>query len=193
MKNLFQARNVLAPVILTAILAGGIALLPCQADNHSPLQIAAATKAKPAAKATPKTVAKPTVAAAGNYQSINPLDLLKEPGVYLNKNITFDGTFNRFTDTGLDYKKAFRDARDYVGMMVYRPDVTSHKIPLSELKMFFPRKKSDDVQDLETGDTIRIKGNVFNTALGEPWVEVNEIKILQKTKDSKKKPGEECC
>jgi len=182
MKNLFQARSFLAVVLL----AGGIALLPCQADNHL---IAAATRAKPTAKAALAKAAP----AAGNFQSINPIELLKDPAPYLNKNITFDGTFNRFTDTGLDYKKAFRDARDYVGMMIYRPDVNNHKIPLSELKMFFPRKKSDDVQELETGDTIRIKGSVFNTALGEPWVDVTEVKIIQKTKDSKKKPGEECC
>ncbi len=178
---LFQARRVLA----IGLLAGSLTLMTTQSINL----LAAAPKKAPV-KTVAKTAVKP---AAVNYQTVNPVDLLKTPQTYLNQNIIFEGTFNRFTDTGLDYKKAFRDARDYVGMMIYRPDVKQHKIPLSELKMFFPRKKSEEVQDLETGDVIQVKGSIFNTALGEPWMEVTDVKVLQKTKDSKKKPGEECC
>jgi hypothetical protein len=116
-----------------------------------------------------------------------PLTILKEPTQYLNKKITFTGTFNRFADIALDYKKAFRDSRDYVTFFILRPDVSDHTIPLAEMKLFFPRKKSTEVMDLETGDKIQIIGTEFSTALDEPWIDVEHIKILEKTEKHERK------
>jgi hypothetical protein len=118
---------------------------------------------------------------------VEPLDLLKTPDKHLNQKVTFVGIFNRFADTGLDYKKAFRDSRDYVSFFILRPDITQHTIPLSELKLFFPRKKSSEVIDLETGDQIQMVGTQFSAALNEPWVDVEHIKILQKTDKHERK------
>ncbi len=150
----------------------------------------AATIEKPAEKSTVEE----KVAENIEYMAVAPLDLLKAPAQYLDKHIQFEGTFNRFSDMGLDYKKAFKDSRDYVNLMILRPDVKQHQIPLSELKMFFPRKKSDEVVELETGDRISVKGHVFSTALNEPWVDVTEIKVIKKNDAAKKKgPDNDCC
>jgi hypothetical protein len=118
---------------------------------------------------------------------VDPLALMREPSQYLNKKITFTGTFNRFADIALDYKKAFRDSRDYVTFFILRPDVKEHTIPLSELKLFFPRKKSTEVMELESGDKIQIVGTEFSTALEEPWIDVEHIKILEKTEKHERK------
>ncbi|MEM0951607.1 MAG: hypothetical protein AAGI66_05615 [Cyanobacteria bacterium P01_H01_bin.74] len=111
---------------------------------------------------------------------VSPLDLLKAPDDYLDQQIAFTGTFNGFSALGLDYKKAFRDSRDFVAFSVLRPDVTAHKIPLAELKLFFPRKKSTEVTNIESGDVIQVIGKPFSSALGEPWVDVEHIKVVKK-------------
>lgn len=126
-------------------------------------------------------------ASIASATKVDALGLLKSPDAYLNKKITFTGTFNRFADIALDYKKAFRDSKDYVTFFVLRPDVTDHSIPLAELKLFFPRKKSSEVMDLEAGDKIQIVGTEFSSALGEPWVDVEHIKIIQKTAQPERK------
>jgi hypothetical protein len=120
-------------------------------------------------------------------QKVEPLDLLKDSSMYLNKKVTFVGTFNRFADIALDYKKAFRDSRDYVTFFILRPDVKEHTIPLAEMKLFFPRKQSDEVMDLESGDKIQIVGTQFSNALEEPWIDVDHIKILEKIPRTDKK------
>lgn len=126
-------------------------------------------------------------ASVASAMKVESLDLLKNPAQHLNQKVTFTGVFNRFADTALDYKKAFRDSRDYVSFFILRPDVFQHTIPLSELKLFFPRKKSSEVMELETGDKIQIVGTQFSNALDEPWVDVEHIKILQKTEKPERK------
>jgi len=118
---------------------------------------------------------------------VESLAVLKDPAQYLNKKVTFTATFNRFADIALDYKKAFRDSRDYVTFFVLRPDVTDHTIPMSEMKLFFPRKKSSEVMDLDSGDKIQIIGTEFSTALDEPWIDVEHIRVLEKTEKKEKK------
>jgi hypothetical protein len=114
--------------------------------------------------------------------TVTSIDLVRQPDVYLNKKVTFKATFNSFASLGLDYKKAFRDSKDFVSMLVLRPDVSpKYRIPLSELKLFFPRKKSDVVLHLDAGDTIQVTGQVFSTALGEPWMDVDLLTIVEKT------------
>ena len=173
-------------------------ILPCLLSGLLTLSLAGVSvaappaKAKPAAPAvtSPKPAAKPEAAKpAANAVPVAPLDLVKEPAKYMDKDIAMEGTFNRFSDMALDYKKAFKDSREFVSFLILRPDVKKHSIPLSELKLFYPRKKSDEVVELESGDVISIKGHVFSTALNEPWVDVSELKIVKKTPDSKKKPA----
>ncbi len=122
---------------------------------------------------------------------VDPLAVMSNPTQYLNKKVTFTGTFNRFADIALDYKKAFRDSRDYVTFFILRPDVTDHTIPMAEMKLFFPRKKSQEVMDLDTGDKIQIIGTEFSTALDEPWIDVEHIRVLEKVEKKEKKHGPE--
>lgn len=185
------AKSITLAVLSVALISGVIVngnLVSVAAPK--PVSKPAAAGKVPAKPAVSKTTAA-TAPATENYAQISPLELLKKPEAYLNQQVEFVGVFNRFSDTGLDYKKAFRDSRDYVSLFILRPDVEPHLIPLSELKLFFPRKKSDDVTNLEGGDTIRIRGKVFSSSLDEPWVDITDIKILQKTKESTKKPGDE--
>lgn len=168
---------------------------PAPAKKEAPKQQSAPAGDKTSDKATDKLSEKEKAAAAAKeFQasligatSVEPLELLKNPQAYLNKKVTFTGTFNRFADIGLDYKKAFRDSRDYVTFFILRPDVTEHTIPLSEMKLFFPRKKSDEVMNLESGDKIQVVGTEFSTALEEPWVDIEHIKILEKTTKPERK------
>lgn len=122
--------------------------------------------------------------------SVAALDLVHDPDRYLNKRVAFEGTFNSFSSLGLDYKKALRDAKQYVSLLILRPDVSHHNIPLAELKMFYPRQKSESLMTLDQGDRVAIEGTVFSTALGEPWLDIQQVKILQKSKKAdKSKPA----
>jgi lysyl-tRNA synthetase class II len=179
MKTAFQSYNrffsrTVSGLLLVSLLAGGVAL---QAD--------AASKLAPAKKPSASTSAKPAAAPAQPAIAVTPIALLKNPKSYLNKTVTFEGTFNSFSSLGLDYKKAFRDSKDYVSFLIKRPDVQEGMIPLSELKLIYPRKKSEDVLHLETGDRIQVKGQVFSTALNEPWLDVTEVKVIEKIKKNK--------
>lgn len=172
----------LAPVALSALIALSATTLA------APKQAPAPVNQKPAAaaeKTTKDKDVKPATAAEidasiASAIKVDPLDLLKNPHQNLNKKVTFTGTFNRFADIALDYKKAFRDSRDYVTFFILRPDVGEHTIPLAEMKLFFPRKHSDEVMDLESGDKIQVVGTQFSAALEEPWIDVEHIKILSK-------------
>jgi hypothetical protein len=141
------------------------------------------------AKGVIKGPAKPTVGNATSTITTNVLstDLLKTPDQFLNKTVTFEGTFSSFSALGLDYKRAFRDSKDFISFLILRPDVVDHHIPMSELKLIYPRKKGDALQHLEVGDQIRVTGAVFSTALQEPWVDVSEVTILKKAKPDRDK------
>ena len=150
----------------------------------------------PDTRVTGKTVEKAVVKAVEPVDntpaiSVTPIELVKQPDSYLNKKVSFKATFNSFASLGLDYKKAFRDSKDYVSVLVLRSDVSPrYRIPLSELKLFFPRKKSDLVLHLDAGDTIQISGRVFSNALGEPWVDIDQLNIVEKAPKAEGKPGE---
>lgn len=113
-------------------------------------------------------------------QTVSPLQLVKTPDQFLNKQVTFDGEFSGFTGLGLDYSKAMRSSKDYVGVLVRRPDVRHHHIPLAELKLFYPRTKSESLTTLEPGDMIRVRGKVFSTALQEPWLDIDQLTVVKK-------------
>ena len=121
------------------------------------------------------------------YLTVSPLDVVACPSKYLNKNITFNAEFVAFTSLGLDYKPAFRDANKYIGVLVKRPDVVDHTVPLSEMKMFVSRDSAEKYVDIESGDKIKISGKVFSTALGDPWVDIKVFDVLTKKEGTCKK------
>jgi hypothetical protein len=140
-----------------------------------PISSALATTLTPPAKAvaTLKTAKKPV--------SVELLTLLKTPTAYLQNPVKFSGTFSSFSSLGLDYKPAFRDGKDHVLLLFFRPDaLPAHKIPLSEVKIFIQRKESEKLPDLETNDLVTIIGTPFSNALGDVWVDVNQLTITQK-------------
>ena len=132
-----------------------------------------------------KTVTNPITSA---YTNVSPLDVVSAPNKYLNKNISFTAEFVAFTSLGLDYKPAFKDGTKYIGILIKRPDVTNHTIPLSEMKIFLTRTLAEKNVDIEAGDKIKIEGTVFSTALGDPWVDAKTFTMLtHKAKANEKK------
>lgn len=149
---------------------------------------------QPTAIAQAQPAAAKAEAANKSYIRVTPIELLKSPADYLNKDIQIEGTFSSFSSLGLDYKKALRDSKDYVSLLLLRPDVAHHKIPLAELKLIYPRKKSEEVLELESGDIISVKGRVFSTALNDPWVDVEILDVVKKAAPKTEEKSEpECC
>ncbi len=124
----------------------------------------------------------PTYAETNANAALNvaPLNVVAAPQKYLNKTIVMKATFDKFSTLGLDYKKAMRSSSDYIGFLIQRDDVDDHNVPLSEMKLFVKRDYAEKFIELDTGDKIQITGKVFSNALGDPWVDVNKITILQK-------------
>ena len=87
---------------------------------------------------------------------------------------------------GLDYKPAFRNSKEYISFLIRRNDVVDHVVPLSEMKLFLKRDIAEKFIDLESGDKIEVYGRVFSSALGDPWIEVEHLKIIQKMPSKKK-------
>lgn len=109
----------------------------------------------------------------------SPILLVNNPAQYLNKNVEFTAKFNKFSNLGLDYPPAKRESQVYTGFLIERDDVTTHVIPLSELKMFIKIADLKKYTDLTSGDKIKIRGKVFSTALGDPWLDITELTILE--------------
>ena len=123
----------------------------------------------------------PSFAADNNSAiSTTPLNVVAAPQKYLNKTVTMKATFDKFSTLGLDYKKAMRSSSDYIGFIIQRDDVVDHNVPLSEMKLFIKRDYAEKFIELDTGDKIQITGKVFSNALGDPWIDINKITILQK-------------
>ena len=120
------------------------------------------------------------------YQTANSLDVVNHPNNYLNKKIKMNATFDKFSTLGLDYKPAFRNSKEYISFLIRRNDVVDHVVPLSEMKLFLKRDIAEKFIDLESGDKIEVYGRVFSSALGDPWIEVEHLKIIQKMPSKKK-------
>ncbi len=161
------------------------------AKPASPKAPAATTKAVPAANEAKKEEAQQKGIIDTSYQETTPLELVKNSKKWMGEKVSFQGTFVTFSPFALDYKGALRESKDYVAFLIKRPDAPQHVIPLSELKLIYPRKEADSVMDLENGDDILIKGTVFSAALGDPWVDVQDIVILHKNPESEKKAKED--
>lgn len=122
-----------------------------------------------------------------NYIKVSPISVVNNPVNYLNKNISFDAEFVGFSSLGLDYKPAYREPSKYISILVRRDDIKTHTVPLSEMKIFMPRTLAEKHMDLEQGDKIKISGKVFSTALGDPWVDIDDIKVLTKKENKEQK------
>jgi len=118
-----------------------------------------------------------------NSITVNPLNIVARPSFYLNKTVTIRAKFDKFSTLGLDYKPAMRSSENYITFLIQRPDVTSHNIPLSELKIFLNRTEAEKHIDLNSGDVIEFTGRVFSTALGDPWMDAISFNVISsKTK-----------
>lgn len=116
-----------------------------------------------------------------------PLSIVNAPQKYLNITVKMKATFDKFSTLGLDYKKALRPSSDYIGFLIQRDDVVDHNVPLSEMKLFIKRDYAEKFIELDTGDKIEITGKVFSDALGDSWIDVSKITIIQKKPKPDKK------
>ena len=48
------------------------------------------------------------------------------------------------------------------------------------MKIFLKRDLAEKNIDLGSEDKIQITGKVFSTALGDPWIDISEITVIQK-------------
>ncbi len=117
---------------------------------------------------------------------VTPLAVVNTPRTFLNKKIVMNAKFDKFSTLGLDYKPALKSSEEYISFLIKRDD-TQFNIPLSEMKLFLKRKTAEKYIDLKTDDEIEIKGTVFSDALGDAWIDVNDITITKKAPDNEKK------
>lgn len=120
-----------------------------------------------------------------NGIKVSPLTIVNTPKAYLNKNIIMNAKFDKFSTLGLDYKPAFKSSEEYISFLIKRDD-TQYNIPLSEMKLFLKRSAAEKFIDLKSDDEIEIRGTVFSDALGDTWVDVNNITITKKAPDNEK-------
>ena len=115
-----------------------------------------------------------------NYMTVNPVEMVNFPSRYMNKNVKFRAKFDKFATLGLDYKPAFRSSEKYISFLIQRCDVTTHNVPLSELKIFLERTEAEKHIDLDSGDEIEVAGHVFSNALGDVWMDAEQFTVLSK-------------
>ena len=149
-----------------------------QVKDKKPAENCKVIKETPKAKETPSALEVQQT----NVTFAKPLQVVQNPEYFLNQDIKMNATFDKFSTLGLDYKKALRETKDYIGFLIQRDDVQDHNIPLSEMKLFLKRDYAESFIDLDTGDRIEITGKVFSNALGDPWIDVNKIVVLKKAK-----------
>lgn len=121
------------------------------------------------------------------YSSVNALDVVSNPYRYLNRNIRIRAKFDKFSTLGLDYPPINRPHEKYISFLIQRPDITNHNIPLSEFKIFLKKEVAEKNIDLDAGDEIEFCGKVFSTALGDPWMDVADFKVVNKVKKEETK------
>lgn len=110
------------------------------------------------------------------------LNIVQNPAKYLNKTVKMQATFDKFSTLGLDYSKAKRESTKYISILIQRDDVVDHNIPLSEMKLFIKKEMAEKHIDLDAGDKIELTAKEFSTALGDPWLDVEELKVIKKVK-----------
>lgn len=130
-------------------------------------------------EASAQPVQAPVQQTAKQVFQISPLTIVNNPSAYLNKTVLMNAKFDKFSTLGLDYKPAFKSSEDYISFLIKRSD-TTHDIPLSEMKLFLKRDMAEKFIDLKTNDEVEIKGVVFSDALGDAWVDVNQLTVTKK-------------
>ena len=149
--------------------SANLSAIGASAKNKTPISTAQKqTTSQPVQKAKTETK---------TYVDVDPLALVKNPDVYLNKRVKIIAQFDKFSSLGLDYKPALRTSDKYITFLIKRNDV-KNDIPLSELKNFMKREVAEKHIDLETNDVIEYSGLVFSDALGDAWLEVENFKII---------------
>ena len=128
-------------------------------------------------KVTAEPAAQVQTQTAGN--TVKPLSVVNSPKTYLNKKIVMNAKFDKFSTLGLDYKPAFRSSDNYISFLIKRDD-TTYDIPLSEMKLFLKRELAEKNINLKTNDEIKITGTVFSDALGDAWIDVENITVTKK-------------
>lgn len=106
------------------------------------------------------------------------VDLVSAPNKFIGKKVLLSGEFYAFSTLPLDYDKAMRSSKEYIGIVLTRPD---HKeIPLVELKLAVPLKffKEKEI-NIEHGDQLALSGKIFAVELGEPWLDIEEIEVTK--------------
>lgn len=134
-----------------------------------------------------KVVAEPIAQvekAAVAQESTTPLAIVASPKNYLNKTVTINAKFDKFSTLGLDYKPAYKSSEEYISFLIKRDD-TNFDIPLSELKLFLKRTEAEKFIDLKTNDEIQIVGTVFSDALGDAWIDVTKLVLTRKAPEKK--------
>ena len=121
-------------------------------------------------------------AATTQVFQVAPLSVVNNPSSYLNKTVLMKAKFDKFSTLGLDYKPAFKSSEDYISFLIRRDD-SAHDIPLSEMKLFIKRTEAEKFIDLKTDDEIEIKGVVFSDALGDAWIDVQQLTVTKKAPD----------
>ena len=134
-----------------------------------------------------RSYANAPVATQVQYANVNALELVANPHRYLNRNVRIRAKFDKFSTLGLDYPPVNRPHEKYISFLIQRPDITNHNIPLSELKIFLKKEVAEKNIDLDAGDEIEFTGKVFSTALGDPWMDVMDFRVVNKVKKEEKK------
>lgn len=162
-----EKRNIIS-LTLAIVLTIGITINNVN-TNAAPLAVMTAPAQQPAIQ----------------YTTVNALDVVANPYKYLKRNIRIKAKFDKFSTLGLDYAPAMRSSEKYISFLIQRPDITNHNIPLSELKIFLDKDIAEKNIDLDAGDEVEFTGRVFSTALGDPWMDVDNFKVLTKKEPKK--------
>ncbi len=148
------------------------------------------------AQQTPATLKSPVIpeatkaisnCPAKEYETVNPVAMVENPEIYLNKNVKFKAKFDKFSTLGLDYKPAFRSSEKYISFLIQRGNITTHNVPLSELKIFLTRTEAEKHIDLNSGDEIEVSGKVFSNALGDVWMDAENFTVISTKANSEAK------
>lgn len=123
---------------------------------------------------------------AVQYTTVNALDVVASPFKFLHRSIRIKAKFDKFSTLGLDYPPALRASDKYISILIQRPDVDNHNIPLSEMKIFLKKELAEKNINLDAGDEIEFTGRVFSTALGDAWVDADNLKVITKKNPTKK-------
>ena len=50
------------------------------------------------------------------------------------------------------------------------------------MKLFMKKEMAEKFIDLDTGDKVEITAKEFSTALGDPWLDIEQLTVIQKVK-----------